>query len=60
MLLSTFAVPIGWKQILRRTSVEIYRGNCFGWAAQLACYSFFALFPALLLVSVASFLSIRT
>jgi Virulence factor BrkB len=60
MLLSTFAVPIGWKQILRRTSVEIYRGNCCGWAAQLAYYFFFALFPALLLVvSVASFLPIQ-
>lgn len=61
MLLSTFAVPIGWKEILRRTSVEIYRGNCFGWAAQLAYYFFFALFPALLLVvSLASVLPIQS
>jgi membrane protein len=60
MRLSTFAAPIGWKEILRRTSVEIRRGACFGWAAQLAYYFFFALFPALLLVvSLAGFLPIQ-
>jgi membrane protein len=60
ILLSKFTVPIGWTVILRRTCRQIYRGQCFGWAAALAYYSFLALFPALLfVVSVASFLPIQ-
>jgi len=59
-LLSKFTVPIGWTVIFRRTSHQIYRGQCFGWAAALAYYSFLALFPALLfVVSMASFLPIQ-
>src|SRR6476646_7144508 len=59
-LLSKFTVPIGWTVIFRRTSHQIYRGQCFGWAAALAYYSFLALFPALLfIVSVASFRPIQ-
>ncbi len=60
ILISKFTVPIGWTVILRRTCRQIYRGQCFGWAAALAYYSFLALFPALLfVVSVASFLPIQ-
>jgi membrane protein len=60
ILLSTFTIPIGWTVILRRTCHQIYRGQCFGWAAALAYYSFLALFPALLfVVSVAGFLPIQ-
>jgi membrane protein len=60
ILLSKFNVPIGWRVILQRTCRQIYRGQCFGWAAALAYYSFLAIFPALLfVVSVASFLPIQ-
>jgi membrane protein len=60
MIFSTFVVPIGWTAILRRTGEQLYRGQCFGWAAALAYYSFLALFPALLfVVSLASFLPIQ-
>jgi membrane protein len=60
ILLSKFAVPIGWTVIFRRTCRQIYRGHCFGWAAALAYYSFLALFPALLfVVAVASFLPLQ-
>jgi membrane protein len=53
-------VPLGWTEILKRTSAEIYAGNCFGWAASLAYYFFLALFPALLFaVSLASVLPIQ-
>jgi membrane protein len=48
MLWSRFAVPIGWREVLRRTGAAIYRDDCFGWSAELAYYFFFALFPALL------------
>jgi membrane protein len=54
------AVPIGWNEILRRTSAEVYRSNCLGWAAELAYFFFLALFPALLfVVSLASFLPVQ-
>ena len=54
------AVRIGWVEILKRTSVEAYRGNCLGWAAELAYFFFLALFPALLfVVSLASFLPVQ-
>jgi membrane protein len=60
ILLSKFNVAIGWRVIFQRTCRQIYRGQCFGWAAALAYYSFLALFPALLfVVSVASFLPIQ-
>jgi membrane protein len=53
-------VPLGWAEILKRTTAEIYAGNCFGWAASLAYYFFLALFPALLFaVSLASILPIQ-
>jgi len=60
ILLSKFTTPLGWTVIFHRTCHQLYRGQCFGWAAALAYYSFLALFPALLLlVSVASFLPIQ-
>jgi membrane protein len=60
ILLAKFTVPLGWTVVCQRTCRQIYRGQCFGWAAALAYYSFLALFPALLfVVSVASFLPIQ-
>jgi membrane protein len=60
ILLGKFTVPVGWTVILRRTSRQIYRGQCFSWAAALAYYSFLAVFPALLfVVSIASLLPIQ-
>jgi membrane protein len=54
-------VRIGWAGILKRTSAEVYRGHCLGWAAELAYFFFLALFPALLfVVSLASFLSVQS
>lgn len=50
MLWSRFAVPVGWREILKRTGAAIYADDCFGWSAELAYYSFFAVFPALLFV----------
>ena len=55
-----FAVPLGWGEILKRTSADIFEGKCFGWAASLAYYFFLALFPALLfVVSLASVLPVQ-
>jgi len=57
-MLTAFAVPLGWKDILKRTAAEVQADNCLGLAAQLAYYFFLALFPALLfLVALASFFS---
>ncbi|MCI0547646.1 MAG: YihY/virulence factor BrkB family protein [Candidatus Rokubacteria bacterium] len=51
-----FRVPVGGREVLRRTAVALYTDNCLGLAAQLAYYFFLALFPALLcLVALASF-----
>jgi membrane protein len=60
IVLAAFTVPLGWAALLQRTGRQIYGGQCFGWAAALAYYSFLALFPALLfVVSVASVLPIH-
>jgi membrane protein len=60
ILLAKFTVPLGWTVIVQRTCRQISSGQCFGWAAALAYYSFLALFPALLfVVSVASYLPIQ-
>ncbi len=54
------SAPLSWTDILKRTGVEIYTGNCFAWAATLAFYFFLALFPALLfVVSLASVLPVQ-
>ncbi len=53
-------MSIAWKQVLRRTAVDLFEGDCFGWAAQLAYCFFFALFPTLLFaVSLAGVLPVR-
>jgi len=50
-LLSYLKVPLSWGEILKRTFREaFFADNCFGMAAQLAYYFFFALFPTLLVV----------
>jgi membrane protein len=60
MRASNFTVPVGWPEILKRTSADVYAGSCFGWAASLAYYFFLALFPALLfVVSLASVLPVQ-
>jgi hypothetical protein len=46
IFLSKFTVDAGWMDIGRCTCGHVYRGQCFGWAATLADYSFLALFPA--------------
>jgi len=59
-MLHRLAVPIGWKEILKRTIKESYDDNILGMAAQLAYYFFLALFPALLfLVALASFFPVQ-
>src|SRR4051812_9536815 len=59
-LLGTLRVPIGWKEILKRVAIAVYADNLLGWSAELAYYSFLALFPALLFfVALASFFPIH-
>ncbi len=54
------STPLAWTDILKRTGVEIFTGDCFSWAATLAFYFFLALFPALLfVVSLASVLPVQ-
>src|SRR6185436_6446200 len=58
-MLKTFTIPIGWKDLFKRTMVEVLADDCLGLAAQLAYYFFLALFPALLfLVAIVSFIPI--
>src|ERR1051325_9476130 len=61
-MLAYLKVPLTWPQILRRTFNEaFFEDNCFGMAAQLAYYFFFALFPALLmLIAIASYFPYHT
>ena len=56
-MLSFLQVPLSWAEILKRTFKEaFFEDNCFGMAAQLAYYFFFALFPTLLfLLAIASY-----
>ncbi|HTM04469.1 MAG TPA: YihY/virulence factor BrkB family protein [Vicinamibacterales bacterium] len=62
VMLTFLKVPLTWPQILRRTFNEaFFEDNCFGMAAQLAYYFFFALFPALLmLIALASYFPYHT
>jgi membrane protein len=57
VMLAFLRVPLTWGQIFRRTFTEaFFKDNCFGMAAQLAYYFFFALFPTLLfLLALASY-----
>src|SRR4051812_37419289 len=59
-MLYEWRLPIGWKDLLKRTFREIQADNCLNLAAQLAYYFFLALFPALLfLVALISFLPVK-
>ena len=59
-MLKAFSVPIGWRELLKRTAAEVMADNCLGLAAQLAYYFFLALFPALLfLVALISFIPVE-
>ena len=56
-MLANFDVPVGWREIVKRTLRETQADNGLGLAAQLAYYFFLALFPALLfLIALASFM----
>jgi membrane protein len=58
-VLRAFRIPIGWKDLLKRTASEVVADNCLGLAAQLAYYFFLALFPALLFfVALVSFMPV--
>lgn len=58
-MLRALRVPVGWREILRRTIRELMADDCLNLAAQLAYYFFLALFPALLfLVALISFIPI--
>src|SRR5215207_5412794 len=58
-MLRAFRIPLTWREMLKRTAVEVMGDNCLGLAAQLAYYFFLALFPALLfLVAVISFMPV--
>src|SRR6185436_13019485 len=60
-ILKALRVPLGWKEIFKRLAGAVYKDNLFGWAAELAYYSFLALFPALLFfVALASFFPLHT
>jgi membrane protein len=59
-MLGALRIPIGWRELVKRTAVEVMADNCLGLAAQLAYYFFLALFPALLfLIALISFLSFQ-
>ena len=59
-MLKAFRIPIGWKDLIKRTGREVWADNCLNLAAQLAYYFFLALFPALLfLVSIITFVPIE-
>ncbi len=54
-MLAYLRVPIGWRELIRRTIRDSLSDNVQGVAAQLAYYFFLGLFPALLcLVAIAS------
>jgi membrane protein len=58
-MLGALAVPVGWREIAKRTARELVADNCLNLAAQLAYYFFLALFPALLfLVALISFVPV--
>jgi membrane protein len=52
----TFAIPISWSELARRTWNEFNADNCLGLAAQLAYYLLLALVPALVfLIALTSY-----
>jgi membrane protein len=59
-MLAYLRVPIGWRELLKRSLKEALADNVFDLAAQQAYYFFFALFPALLFViALASFFPLQ-
>src|SRR4051812_15165168 len=59
-ILSRLRVPLGWKDVFKRTFQAVIADNILGWAAELAYYFFLALFPALLFfVALASFFPVH-
>jgi membrane protein len=59
-MLANLRVPLGWKDLLKRSLKEAWADNILDLAAQQAYYFFFALFPALLFVmAVASFFPLQ-
>jgi membrane protein len=59
MILKALKVPLGWRELMKRTAREVLADNCMGLAAQLAYYFFLALFPALLFVTaIVSFIPV--
>ena len=60
-MLAHLRVPIGWKDLLKRTVKGAWNDDILNLAAQQAYYFFFALFPALLfVVAIASFFPLQT
>ncbi len=60
-MFSTFAIPITWTELARRTVRETSEDDCLGLAAQLAYYLLLALVPAMVfLVALASFFPSET
>jgi membrane protein len=60
-MLAYLRVPLGWKDLLKRSLKEAWADNILDLAAQQAYYFFFALFPALLFVmALASFFPLQT
>jgi membrane protein len=61
VMLAYLRVPLGWKDLLKRSLKEAWADNILDLAAQQAYYFFFALFPALLFVmALASFFPLQT
>jgi membrane protein len=55
-MFATFAIPISWGELLKRTAKETSADNVLGLAAQLAYYFLLALVPAIVfLVALTSF-----
>ena len=60
-MLAYLRVPLGWRDLIKRSLKEGLADDIFDLAAQQAYYFFFALFPALLFViAIASFFPLRT
>ena len=59
-MLAYFDVPIGWKELLKRTLRDTLKDDAQGLAAQLSYYFFLSLFPTLLcLIALASLFPLR-
>ena len=59
-MLANLRVPLGWKDLFKRSLKEAWADNILDLAAQQAYYFFFALFPALLFVmALASFFPLQ-